>query len=404
MKICRIVYAFSPYSFGGADIYAEKISNALEKDGHASVIITINPCWADTVEKHGNRTIYRFHPLNVSTVHNIGKKPAILQGIWSLLDIYNLYSYKKIKGILKKECPNVVHVHTPLDITTSVFDAVKSLKLPLVFTLHDYLLLCRRVVLLHSSGEICTDKNINPLCKLYRKFVNKVIDNKVDVIVGSSKFVLDMHKKYGFFKNTKSVVLSHGIELNSLNGEARREKGFCVLYVGSLTKHKGVHILIEAFKQIKNDSVKLLIIGDGVYAKELKYLAKGDSRIIFSGDMPNKDVQKFFKVANVTVVPSAWYDVRPNVIVESFRSGVAVIASNIGGIPELVKEKYNGFLFEPGNVKQLRDMLERLIKEPQVLLELGKNALESVKEIEMSRYIKKLVNVYDEAIEINKGR
>lgn len=408
MKICRILYTCSPYSFGGADIHAEKISRAMDDYGNQTVVITVNPKRGETIESGGKTKIYRFYPFNISTIHRIGKESPIRQGIWTLLDIYSYHSYIKIKNILQLEKPDIVHIHTPIGLTLAAVSATKSVGLPLVYTLHDYFLLCRRMALFHGSGKICTDKNVNLLCKAYRAFTKKIINDKVDVVIASSRFVLDMHRRSGFFNNSRAVVLSHGIDLKGFDNYAakavsdRKKDCFDILYVGGLTHHKGVHILICAFKQIKNKNVKLHIVGGGVYESGLRRLAGDDDRIVFYGKLPNENVQQFYKMADVSVVPSIWYDVRPNVIPEAFRAGIPVIASDIGGIPELIKDKHNGFLFTPGNIEQLRLILEDIMKGPEILKALGRNARESVKEYEMSGYIQRLTKIYEEAVETNK--
>lgn len=406
MKICRIISAYSPHSFGGADLYAEKISREIVKKGNPTVIITINPNRGDEYEEDKGTKIYRFHPFNVSTVHKIGKESILRQGVWTLLDIYSYYSYCKIKRILQNEKPDIVHLHTPVDLTLSAFSAVKSLGLPLVYTLHDYLLLCRRVVLLHANGGICTEKNINPFCRMYRQFSKNIVNKSVDLVISPSEFTLKLYKENGFFINTKAKVLPHGIDLSRFQDNSvtrnRKENTFNILYTGSLTRHKGVHILIKAFRMIQNLNIRLHIVGEGIYEIELKRLAKNDERIIFHGKFLNQDLEKFYNEADIVVVPSIWYEVRSNVIPEAFRASVPVIGSRIGAIPEFIRDNYNGFLFDPTDEWQLKKIIIDTIEHPDKLKILGKNAFESVKEYEMSKYITRLIKIYEEAFDIYK--
>lgn len=408
MKICRIISAYSPYSFGGSDIYAEKISRETVKRGNLTVVITINPFKGDTYNEDEGTKIYRFHPFNVSTVHSIGKKSVLHQGIWTLLDIYNYYSYAKIINILKQEKPDIVHLYTQADHTLSAFHAVKFLGLPLVYTIDDYILFCRRVVLLHANGGICTEKNISPVCRLYRQFSKDIVNKCVDLVISPSEFALNLHKKNGFFSNTEARVLPHGIELdNDESGNKKsqansKKQTLDILYTGGLTRHKGIHTLIEAFRMIKNPDVRLHIVGGGVYEKELKRLAGRDFRIIFHGRFKNKEMREFYRNSDLLVVPSIWFEVMGNVIHEAFREGVPVIGANIGGIPEMVIENQTGYLFKPGDALDLKRVLESAIDNLQRLEILSKNCLEFVKQFEMDKYLDRLIGFYGEAIEINK--
>lgn len=410
MKICRIITAYSPYPFGGADIYAEKISREIVKRGNPTVVITINPYFGGSYEEDEGTKIYRFHPFNVSNVHKIGRQSILCQGIWTLLDIYNPYSYQKIKSILKKENPDIVHVHTPVDFTLAVFNAIKSLRLPLVYTIHDYFLLCRRIILLHGDGKVCTEENMNPLCRIYRNFAKDLANKNIDLVISPCEFNLNLHKKNGIFINTESRILHHGINLDSCNcgnnitNDSLGKSGIDILYAGGLTKHKGIHVLIQAFKLIYNLEARLHIVGGGVYEKELKCMASSDKRIIFHGKFPNKQMQSFYRNSDVLVVPSICYDVRPNVIPEAFSNGVPVIGAQIGGIPELVKENQTGFLFNPGDIEGLRSILEMVINNPEILKRMRNNCLEFVRQFEMAGYLNKLLDFYQQTIEINKRK
>ncbi len=408
MKVCIITNTYSPDLIGGSNVYTNTIVKELQERNYEVVVITASPDRKDSIKIHGAIKIYCFHPFNISTCSEIGKKSILLQGLWTVLDIYNRYSYAKIVAILRKESPDVVHLHTPLDITLSAFDAVKKMKLPLVFTAHDYLLLCRRVVLLHKSGEICADKNISKFCKLYRILTKKIIDNKADVVIFPSEFISRIFRDNGFFKKTKKVILPYPIQLNNTNfgtdSVGINKPNLNILYVGSLTRHKGIQILIEAVKRIKNDNLRLAIVGSGKYKNKLENMANSDKRITFYGEISNDDIGGCYNKSDILVVPSIWNEVFGIVILEAFRAGIPVVASRIGGITEVVKNNYNGFLFDPGDVDKLKQVLENIIKNPEALARLGNNAKNCVKRYEASQHIKELILNYEEAIRLNRIR
>jgi len=408
MKICLITNTYSPDLIGGSNVYTNTIVKELRERDHEIVVITASADRKDSIKIHDAVKIYCFHPLNISTCSEIGKKSILSQGLWTVLDIYNRYSYAKIAAILKREKPDVVHLHTPLDITLSVFDAVKKMKLPLVFTAHDYLLLCRRVVLLHKCGDICTNDNMHKFCKLYRILTQKIVDSKADIVIFPSQFISRMFEVNGLFKESKKSVLPYPIKLNDCNINRNTadigNRSLNILYVGSLARHKGIHVLIEAVKQIKKDNIRLVIVGSGRYKDKLKDLAGTDKRIEFYGSIPNEKIRDCYNKSDVLVVPSVWYEVFGIVILEAFRAGIPVIASRIGGITEVVKHNYNGFLFDHGDVPQLRRILENILENPKILIKLGNNASDCVKRYDISEHIKGLIVNYEEAIRLSKAR
>ena len=399
MKICTIIYSHSPYNCGGADIYAENISKHLAKIGHESIVITTKPysglnSLKPLVEYIDDVKIYRFYPFNIYFIQNNNSKKFLEKTIWSLIDTWNFHTYKVIKNILKKEKPDVVHLHTPISISLSVFNAIHGSNIPLILTLHEYFLLCKRCFLVLGNGKICNDPN--HICKFYRNISRRIVDSKPDIVISPSRFALDIHLKEGFFKGSKHIVLPLGIELNNEKIE-KNYKTVDILYIGTLSKHKGVHILINAFKEIKNKNIRLHILGNGANADEFKKMTVMDSRIVFHGFKTGDELMGFYKKANIVVVPSICYDNSPMVIYESFKYRTPVIGSRIGGIPELVEEGYNGFLFEAGDVDELKEILENLIENPSKLKRLEDGAFDSVKKYDMDEHIRKLEGLYEEA-------
>ncbi|MDD5774559.1 MAG: glycosyltransferase, partial [Candidatus Omnitrophica bacterium] len=373
--------------------------------GNPTVIITISPDRPDEYEKDGQTGIYRFHPLNVSTAHNIGKENVLRQGLWSFLDTYSFYSYYKIRRILKKEKPDIVHLHTPVDLTLSAFDAVKSLDLPLVYSLHDFFLLCKRVVLLHPNGAVCNNDNMNPLCAVYRNFSRSIVNRSVDLVISPSRFCIDLYRKNGFFINSEHTILPNGIECGKRTDDeiiadrSARRPIFTILYSGGLTRHKGIDILIKAVRAIDNNNVKLNIVGSGGYEQELRRAAGNDNRIFFCGKCAHDDMGRFYRDADILVVPSIVYDVRPNVIPEAYCEGVPVAGAKIGGIPELIIDGRTGFLFQPGDHAGLQRILEKVIGDPRIVGELSVHCREFVKQFAMERYLDTLETVYRQTMQ-----
>lgn len=397
MKICLISNLYPPFILGGAEVSVRRTAEELVKRGNDVIVITTSPERRTYVEKVNGVKVYRVKQMNLYSLYHHQEKHFILKPLWHIIDLWNPYSYKTIKDILKKETPDVVHVHNYKGFSLSSFKAVKSLNLPLIFTAHDYSLICMRANLLNSSGEIC--KKPSKLCEMYNKAQKEMVKNKPDLVLSPSQFVIDKLRLNGLFKGVKTLKVPLGIELNTNEkGNIRNYENLEILYMGTLGEHKGVHVLINAFKNIKNENIRLNIVGKGFYEKKLKDIAKSDNRIIFHGFLEGENLLKMYKKANITVVPSIWYDNSPMVIYESFMGGTPVIGSKIGGIPELIENGYNGFLFEAGNVIELEKILVDLIENPSRLKKLEEGALESVKKYSMENHINKLVEIYESLI------
>lgn len=138
-----------------------------------------------------------------------------------------------------------------------------------------------------------------------------------------------------------------------------------VLFVGRDDPIKGVKYLIEAFDMIKSEfpDFKLILVGEG----------------LTEGKLPLEEVRKKMKDCYCLVVPSLSEGL-PRVIMEAQALGKPVIASSVGGIPELVKEGETGFLFEPGKVNQLAEKLRILLRNKPLAIEMGERGRAIIKE------------------------
>lgn len=397
MKICLISNLYPPYVIGGAEVIIEKIAIELVNSGNEVLVISTNPKGKKQVEERDGVKIYRINPLNFYNLYNYQEHSGITRAMWHGADLWNPDSYFSVINILKKENPDIVHIHHFKGLSASVFSAVKNINIPLVFTAHDCSLICPRTALLHANGEICTEKNV--LCSFYGKFQRFSINDKVDWFIAPSQFLIDELKSNGFFKDVKTSKIPLGVELN----DEMIPKGYetiDILFAGGLSKHKGVHILIQAFKKLKKNNLRLHILGKGIDEAEFKDIAGNDERIIFHGFINGKELENFYKKANISVLPSICYDNSPMMIYESLVNSTPVIGSKIGGIPELIEKGYNGYLFERENTKELEKTLEDLIENIPLLRKLEKNAFESVKKYSIEKHIIELMKIYSKLINI----
>jgi len=278
----------------------------------------------------------------------------------------------------------------------AVWDAVKTEGLPLVHTLHDYHLISRNSMLLHGkNAQLCDGNDLE--CKIYRSLMRRLVDNKPDFVISPSRFVLDKHLEAGFFVSSRKAVLPLWGDPPISEYLSTSEEGchLRALYIGTISRHKGVRYLVLAFRRLIDKEASLEIIGSGDQElDECRRLAANDSRIHFRGFMSGKEKEAVLNWANVIVLPSVWYDNAPLVILESFARGKPVIASRIGGIPELVEHEKNGLLFEPRNINELVVCLEKLGRDHNLLEKLSKNAIKTALRLSAEAHVISLLKIY----------
>lgn len=387
MKICLIHSLYKPYTRGGAEVVVEIITKALLALGYEVVLITIGR--KNAIQRDGKLTIYRIKPFNVFNFLDINKRPVWLRIFWHPLDVFNFSSYKKVKKILKKEKPSVVMTHNLKGLGYLIPKAVRTSGIKHIHTVHD-------VQLSRPSGLILfnQEKPFLIIDKVYEKF-SRWLFGSPDVIISPSKWLLDYYIHRGFFYESKRVVLPNPVIFKKVKTaeKAESENKVTFLYVGQLERFKGILFLIKAMFKLKHDNWELIIVGDGGAESEAKALVQGDKRFKMVGRVSHGEIVKYYRQADFTIVPSLCYENSPKVIDESLVANVPVIAADIGGVPEIIKDDYNGFTFAAGDEDNLVSVLNHFLEHPENIEKLKKNSFVSVHGLSVANYIKKILSL-----------
>jgi glycosyltransferase involved in cell wall biosynthesis len=170
-------------------------------------------------------------------------------------------------------------------------------------------------------------------------------------------------------------VVPVGLDLERYNTYARRPTDgvLRIGFVGQIAPHKGIHLLVSAFRRLKTRGQPLeLHIYGGLqvfpkYVETLRRLAGDDTRIHFLGRFENHRSHEVLSGIDVLVVPSTWYENRPMAILEAQASGTPVITAALGGMAEMVRDEVDGLHFLPDSVGDLERQLQRVLDEPELL-------------------------------------
>jgi glycosyltransferase involved in cell wall biosynthesis len=399
MKICLISPLFDPWLIGGAERYVTTLAYALSDYHEVIVITTIGPKNRANNSPKCNLKVIETGTKNVCSVydiiHNSSSIGIARKSLWHFLDLWNIFAFKQIEKILCKEKPDLVHTNGVIGFSSSLFSAIKKhSQIPHIYTLHDYQLISRWSSLFRMGKPI---SQFNFLDRMYMSYMRK-ISSSVHTVISPSKFLIDYHSKLGFFINSKKYVVPNGIKLHN-DIVPREHSGSEFLFIGQITEHKGLQIAIEAFKKLKEKNAKLHIVGEGPYIKIAKQMSEGDSRVVFHGFVESKiELDEIFKRCSYAIVPSIWYEIFGLVIIECFDRGLPVIASNIGAIPELIQDRYNGFLFQPGDIDSLHNIVSNLLNRKELLPTLSKNAIESSKRFSIEKHMNNIMDIYNSTI------
>lgn len=364
MRICFITGLYPPYARGGAERVVADEARALREAGHEVAVITAEDVREDggiepIMSVEDGIRVHRFFPLNLFFYRDIGKHGFFARALWHLRDLSNPHASRVVARLLKEEAPDVVHTHNLKGLGFGIPRAIRRLGIRHVHTLHD-------VQLAVPSGLLMKGRERDaerPLARLYARAVRRLMGSP-DAVLSPSRFLAKFHLDRGFFPASKVIVLPNPVpEVKRLPRRPSKETRF--LFLGQVERHKGVPWLVGVFREFlkKRPMARLDIAGNGSAIGESVELAGRDVRIAFYGRQRLEDMNRLFAEADYAVVPSLCYENAPTVIGESFAHGVPVIAADIGGAAEMVRDGENGFVFEAGNEASLLAVLERAVKE-----------------------------------------
>lgn len=382
------------YRRGGDCIYMLNLEQLLKAHGHEVAVFAMDyPENQDTPWK-------KYFPKNMS------KLMAFTRPFGS----HEVKS--KFKKLINDFKPDVVHlnnVHTQLSPVMAELAHQRGIKV--VWTLHDYKLLCPRYDCLKNSNTICEicfngDKKacLDNKCMKGSKLASFIgykeaviwnrerLEASTDVFICPSQFMADKMVQGGFSKS-KMQALCNFIDVEKCKFSPtdgtdytddvvvlpKKEDYYC--FIGRLSHEKGAKTLIEAANQLP---YKLLIIGGGPLMDELKAVAH--TNIEFVGFKQWDDIKQLVGKARFSVIPSEWYENNPLSVIEAQCLGTPVLGANIGGITELTD-----YTFSSGNIADLKTKIEKMWNSK---LDYKQIASDAQHRYDAETYYDKLINIY----------
>jgi glycosyltransferase involved in cell wall biosynthesis len=330
--------------------------------------------------------------------------------------IYSREAKRRISALLERAKPDIVHAHNIYhQLSPSIFRPIKQRGIPVALSLHDYKLACPNV-LFYVDGEVCercsggrfynaiTHKCVfgsaakSTVCavEMYLHRALRTYQKSVDVFISPSQFLIDALKRCGA-GGKKMVHIPNIADIDTY--QPTYDNDGYILYFGKLTPEKGVETLIRAVAKVK--SARLVAAGTGAQADELKALADeiAPGQVTFAGFLTGDALRQTIQRCAFFAMPSQWYENCPCTILESYSAGKAVVASRIGGIPELIDDGVDGFLFEPGNNEELAEKIALLIGTPSSMADMGRLGREKMeRHYSRAMHYARLTDVYRELV------
>ena len=416
MRILQVVHGFPPEASAGTEVYVRNLSRALAGDPANTVCVFTRE--ADPARPELALRTQDADGVRRVAVNNTFQSCATYEESYANAPIERIAS-----NLLDEWRPDVVHVQHLTCLSTGIPREAKRRGIPVVMTLNDYWLICHRGQLVDLRGERCSGPfdegcahciepaalarnavirvgrsvravNIPAIPAVLRSAVGLVnaaapaslaraasLDRlrhmqhavrDVDVFLAPSDTLLRQFLRFGI-PPERLQRCEQGVPLPSTPRRTGSSKPLRVGFAGGFQPTKGLGVLLDALETLPDGSITLDVFGAAApYHGDAEHLTELQSRLGHPairrlGPVPPERMSSCLAALDVLVVPSVWLENAPFIIREAFACGLPVIASNLGGMAEMVVHRRNGLLFDAGDAVSLASQIRALIDDAKLL-------------------------------------
>lgn len=388
------------YLRGGTERYCSDMTRLLQHKGHTVIPFSM------VHEKNWESEYARYFVQEISFERSANPRRPLASLKAAMGAVYSREAKQKLDGLIKDQRPDIAYLHNiHHQLSLSILPVLKEHKIPIIWRLHDYSLFCPNS-LFYSREAVCEAcaggryyQIVLRACRRNSRAASLVaslgsyldrwlrLPDLVDLFIAPSHYLRAKMIQHGLDAE-RLIVMPNFVQLSTfelfpsvaLSGEEEGGADSYLLYFGRLSNEKGLRTLIQAVAQVPDSRLK--IVGDGPQRQELETLAEriAHGRVEFVGFQRMEKLLATLESAKIVILPSEWYENCPYTVLESFAMGKPVIASDIGGISELVEDNRDGLLFEPGDSEELADRIRLLLGDGDRIQRFGYNGRRKIEE------------------------
>ncbi len=394
-KVCFVSPEYLPLS-GGTGAYVYYLSNELMKHGYSVYIVTGYSQAGDV------RVSEKLSVFFLKT-----SKTPILKSF-----LFAGSSFRKLASLRNRVRVDITHANLPL---VPNFAVPVGFGKTLISTVHSTWKGEAEAIRCEPYNRLNPNEKFMVSFNWFLRIFEESMLKQSNKIIAVSDFTRRELLQYYKVKENKIRVIHNGVDTNKFQpkgdkSKAKEELGFnlddfAILSVGRLYARKGLFTLIESMPAVvrRFPRAKFIISGKGQSNEVKKLVAHAQKlgvrdNIVFTGYYPDRKLPLLYQAADVFAF-STFYEHHPFAVLEAMSTGLPVVSTHVGGIPETIENGKNGFLVEPFNQKQLDDRVLYLLEHPEEAAEMGSLARKTIEErFDWRLIVKKVLKVYDEAL------
>lgn len=368
MRIVSFSALFPPYSHGGAENSAANLARWFASNGHEvhaiSAATKLDDVHPDGEMSHGVRVWRREFP-RPYPVFEFMNAPKWKKPLWHLQDHFDARNRRIVGELLDRIQPDAAVIHYLPGIGYNVLKEISSRGIPSTYYLHDLGLACVRMSMFRRGkdcGKQCG------MCKAASAYKNQLIADFDRIgFCSPSRANLERVESYIPIQTRLRTAIPNARRYDPPTAKRKGSSVLRLMYVGRLHPQKGVTVALQAAARLNTTKISFRIVGGGQSESDLRAQFGKLPWCSFTGHLTPEAVGNEMVNADVLLVPSIWAENLPGVVIQALGLGIPVIASNVGGVPELVDHGRTGLLVEPGNVDAWQSALQSVLDDPGAL-------------------------------------
>jgi len=414
VRILHLVHQYPPDYVGGTERYTQSVAYALRQRGHDVAVLSRRSADGHGVTRDVEGDVQVWAAWD-------GEVTALRRFVTTFRSPVLLDAFSRV---LRATRPDLIHIQHLMAWPVALLREIREAGIPFVVTLHDYWWVCANALLITNyNQELCDGPHayvncarcalarggtaglwpfIPPLAGLlfWRNQALRRFLEAAEKVIVPSKFVRDWYTAHGLSEGLVTVI-PHGLEVLPQLPRVQLDRTVRFAYIGGLAWHKGVHVIVDAFHDVKGDA-ELWIVGDASadpgYGQHLHTLAT--PKVRFLGRLPHDEIWRILSEVDVVVVPSLCYESFSLVVREAFAAGLPVVASDFGALAEAVKDGVDGLCVHPGDVAAWRAALQQFVDDPELLPRLRANVCPP---FTLEEHVERLESLYVQCVDSQVG-
>jgi glycosyltransferase involved in cell wall biosynthesis len=332
MNVLMINSLYPPHIIGGAEKSVALLAEAVARRGHKVTALTLARDQQEQSTVQSDVQVERMPIQNLYWPFEKERDHSPLRKLrWHLRDSWNNRYNQAFESLLDRVQPDVIHSNNLTGLSTEFWPIARNRGIRIVHTLRDYSLLCSRAALF-KKGRDCERRCVDCALLTMRK---KQLSQSVDCVASNSRYVIDAHKRHGYFRNLPDHVIYNIADMPSAipANDGVRPDELVFGFIGRIEPEKGIEVVLAATRRLPAEGWRLKIAGAGrddyVAALKARYSQPQIEWLDFV------DPHRFYNDIDTCLIASVWPEPLPRTLIESFAYGRSVICSDAGGIPEI---------------------------------------------------------------------